>query len=225
MTGINFGPIRDLTVPLSVDSVRWPEDPGLLVTRIMGLDQGDMMTVSRLELGAHSGTHVDAPAHFMLGGSDVSELDLSVLVGPAMVVDAGTATEISRDVLQEARIPSGTVRVLFRTSSSEYWRDPQAAFRHDYVALTPDAARELVDRGVRLVGIDYLSVDAPTEEVPVHIILLKAGVIIVESLDLRDVPAGDYFLVCLPLRILGVEAAPARVILLEFDHEVFDGRV
>jgi arylformamidase len=184
------------------------------VTHLSHLDRGDPATVSQLSMGAHTGTHVDAPCHFVRGGSGVDALDLQALVGPCLVVHTGDAGALSAGVLEALSIPSGTERLLFRTRNSDRDTHDGQAFDENYAALTKDAARWLAARGVRLVGIDALSI-APFEDTgPTHQILLEAGVIVLEGLDLGEVEAGHYQLVCLPLKIVGGDGSPARAVLI-----------
>jgi arylformamidase len=207
--------IYDISVPISESLPVWPGDPAIRVTQPSHLDKGDMATVSRLDLGAHSGTHVDAPAHFIQGGAGVDSLDLRILVGPALVAHLLGVDIISARVLESLQIPRGTERVLFRTRNSNNWARQDAVFDEGFVAISEDGARWLVDRGTRLVGVDYLSVGSYAEPVPTHRVLLGAGVIAVEGLDLSAIAPGHYQLVCLPLRIAGGDGAPARVILID----------
>jgi arylformamidase len=207
--------IYDISLSVSESLPVWPGDPPVRITHASHLDLGDEATVSRLDLGAHTGTHVDAPAHFVAGGTGVDRLDLNLLVGPARVVHVPQASTISADVLQSLAIPPGTERLLFRTRNSELWAQPSTTFDEGFVAITEDAARWLVARGCRLVGVDYLSVAPFRDPVPTHQILLRAGIIVVEGLDLGQVAPGTYQFVCLPLKLSGGDGAPARAILLD----------
>lgn len=207
--------IYDISLPVSESMVVWPGDPPVEITQPMHLARGDEATVSRLNLGAHTGTHLDAPAHFILDGASVDTLDLNLLVGPAQVVEARQADALSAEVLQGLSIPAGVERLLFRTRNSQLWARGVREFDQAFVGLAEDGARWLVSRGVRLVGTDYLSVATWDEIVPTHRVLLEAGVVLLESLDLSRVVAGAYQLVCLPLKLAGVEGAPARAILIE----------
>jgi arylformamidase len=179
------------------------------------VDRGDGVTLTHLEIGAHTGTHIDAPSHFIPGGATMDEVSIDLLMGPARVVHALDVDALSAVVLERLLIPHGTERLLFRTRNSDLWARGEQEFREDFVAIPEDGARWLVEHGVRLVGVDYLSVGAFSDPVGTHRILLGAGVIAVEGLDLSGVEAGEYTLVCLPLRIEGSEAAPARAILIE----------
>ena len=207
--------IHDISLPISESLVVWPGDPPVRITQPLHLDRGDEATVSHLDMGAHTGTHVDAPAHFVPGGSGIDALDLNALVGPALVVHALEADALSADVLATLPIPSGTERVLFRTRNSELWARGERAFQEGFVAITEDGARWLIERGARLVGVDYLSV-APFDDVtPTHRALLQAGIVPLEGLNLSGIEPGVYQLVCLPLKIVGSDGAPARTILIE----------
>ncbi len=207
--------IHDISLPISGSLIVWPSDPEVKITQTSRLDKGDMATVSRLDMGAHTGTHVDAPCHFVPGGSSVDTLDLNVLMGPALVVHVLEADALSVDVLERLRIPPGTERVLFRTRNSDLWARGEREFDEDFVAITEDGAHWLVENRVRLVGIDYLSVGPFDEPIPTHSVLLRAGVIAVEGLDLSGMAAGVYQFVCLPLKIAGCDGAPARAILID----------
>ena len=207
--------IHDISLPISEALVVWPGDPAVSITQTAHIDRGDAATVSRLELGAHTGTHVDAPAHFVQGGAGVESMDLSALVGLALVAEAKEVDILTADVLAELAIPLGTERVLLRTRNSELWTRDKQTFYTDFVAISEDGARWLVERGIRLIGIDYLSVAPYVSPAPTHRLLLDAGVVLVEGLDLSSVRPGMYQLVCLPLNIVGIDGAPARAILIE----------
>ncbi len=207
--------IYDISVCLSESVPVWPGDPGIRITHASHIDRGDAYTVSRLDLGAHTGTHVDAPAHFISGGVPIDGLDLGVLVGPVQVVHALDAEVLTAAVLDRLGIPPCTERILFRTRNSERWARGEAVFDSGFVAISPDGARWLVERGVRLVGIDYLSVGSWAEPAATHQILLGENVIAVEGLDLSGIEPGVYFLVCLPIRLKDGDGAPARAILIE----------
>ncbi len=206
--------IYDVSLPISESLVIWPGDPLIRITQPSRLDRGDEATVSRLEMGAHTGTHVDAPVHFIPGGTGVDALDLNLLVGPALVVHAPEADALSAELLEKLAIPPGTERVLFRTRNSQRWARGEREFWTDYVGITDEGARWLIAHGVRLVGVDYLSVAPYDELAPPHRTLLGAGMVVVEGLDLSDVGPGVYQLVCLPLKVVGGDGAPARAILI-----------
>ena len=207
--------IIDISLPLRRGLMTWPGNPHVELTPLKRLARGDDADTSLICLTSHAGTHIDLPSHTIVGGATSESLDLDGLVGPADVVDATDVPDvIGADVL-DARVPEGAVRVLFRTANSRLWEDPDAAFPDRYVPLAPDAAAWLVAHGVRLVGIDFLSVEAPgVPGRPVHRTLLEADVVILEGVDLRSAAPGRYDLVCLPLRIEGADGAPARALLV-----------
>lgn len=183
----------------------WPGDPPVVVEPVTRMEDGDVAAVSRLALGTHTGTHVDPPAHFVPGGATVDELPLDILVGPAVVADCTGGAPIDATRLEVLDLPAGTTRLLLKTAGGG---DGSTG------TLTPEGAGWLVERGVLLVGADTLSIEPATNDYPVHRVLLGAGVIIVEGLDLTAVAPGRYQLVCLPLRIAGGDGAPARAVLL-----------
>lgn len=196
--------IHDVSVPLRTGMVVYPGDPTFSIDRAMSLAAGDIANVSEMELGVHTGTHVDAPLHFFEGAPAVEALDLGVLVGPAVVVEVIGPGDIGPDAVVD-----GVERLLFKTRNSAAWAEE--GFYEDYASISPEAATRLVGAGVRLVGIDYLSVGSAET----HETLLRAGVIAVEGLDLRGIDPGPYTLVCLPLKIEGSDGAPARAILID----------
>ena len=208
--------IYDVSVPISARTPVYPGDPGIDIQQWSALAKGDSANVSFLHLGAHTATHVDAPAHFIEGTRKVSELPLDVLIGPARVVEVpGESAEIEQDFVGKLDLESVT-RLLFKTRNSSFWAEPDGVFHKDFTYLTPGAAEHLVTKGVRLVGIDYLSVEKfKSGKHETHLALLSNSVVILEGLNLRDVPAGDYELICLPLLIAeGTgDGAPARTVL------------
>jgi arylformamidase len=201
--------IIDVSVPIRPGMVTYPGDPTVQLERVVSIAGGGPANISRLDFGVHTGTHVDAPLHFIDGAPAAESLPVDVLIGPARVVDATAVTRLDAATLSELDVAD--VRVLLKTTNSQLWdRD---TFAEDFLSLTEDAARLLVENGVRLVGIDYLSIG----DEGAHHALLEAGVVAVEGLDLRGVAAGAYQLVCAPLKLVGSDGAPARVFLL--DHE------
>jgi arylformamidase len=192
---------------------RWPNSAGFGIDRTLAFDQGDDVNVSRLEMDVHCGTHVEGPLHYIDGGDPLEATPIEVLVGVAYVASIPVATEIGPRELEAAVLPLGTQRLLLRTRNSELGLAGQGEFRRDYVALTLDGARWVAEREIRLLGIDYLSVQRMDDDAETHRVLLRAGVTILEGLDLRAVAPGQYRLTCLPLRIADAEAAPARAIL------------
>src|SRR5262245_29609606 len=199
----------DLTVVIRHEMVHYPGDPAVELRQTKHLDWGDPATVSHLSLGVHTGTHVDAPVHFIGGAPGVDEFPIDAMVGPARVIEILDKETCTAQDLEAYDIREGE-RVLLRTSNStRCWNVD--AFVADYAHLDTSAARLLAERRVRMVGIDYLSIGRGPQGPEVHRILLAAGVVIVEGLDLSRVDAGFYDVVCLPLKILGGDGAPARV--------------
>jgi len=191
----------------------WPDSIGLRLYRTQSLEDGDESNVSRLDCDVHTGTHVDAPRHFLENGITVEQLPLDTLVGPAIVAYLPHADAITAGDLAALAMPPGTERLLLRTHNSELWATRATEFRKDYVALTADAARWVVDQDIHLIGVDYLSVQRYDDSPLTHQILLEAGVILLEGLNLADVQPGMYELICLPLKLVGAEGAPARAVL------------
>jgi len=194
--------IYDVSVPIHEGMVTYPGDPVVHMERAAAIANGDVVNLTRMDFGLHSGTHVDAPVHFIDGASGVDSVELDALVGPCEVVEV---PDLSRESVAQA--PEGAERVLFKTPNSELWARDE--FAEDFARLEGPAAALLVERGVRLVGVDYLSIG----DEAAHHALLEAGVVPVEGLDLRGVPAGGYELICLPIRVVGADGAPARVVL------------
>ena len=213
-------PIYDVTVPLSNELPTYPGDPGIEIGEWRALARGDSANVSVVSFGAHTGTHVDAPAHFIPGGSKVESMPLDVLIGEALVVEVPEDVVAIDEAFVTANVAAGTTRVLFKTRNSAFWEESQPQFHSDFTHLNLEAAIWLRDHGAKLIGIDYLSIErfkSGTHEV--HLALLSQGVVIVEGLRLGDVPAGKYELMCLPMRLhsnLG-DGAPARAVLRTFE--------
>ena len=202
--------IFDVSVPIRDGMLHYAGNPPVHVTRVSSLEGGDPANVSELDMGAHSGTHVDAPNHFLEAGPGAEALPLETLIGPAEVVDATTATTaLDLVTLRDLELPPrGSERILFKTRNSQLWSRNE--FTRDFVRLDGEAAAYLVERGVKLLGIDYLSIG----DAEAHRVLLSAGVVCVEGLDLRGIEPGSYELVCLPLKLVGSDGAPARAVLI-----------
>jgi arylformamidase len=204
----------DVSVPIRDGMVVFDGDPEVRTSAHAAIANGDTANITRIDFGVHTGTHVDAPLHFIEGGAGVEAIPLDALVGPAVVVDAtGVTGHIDGAALAGLDVPSGAERVLFRTRNSAAALWGRDEFATDFTALTSDAAAALVAMGVRLVGLDYLSVAPFGNPVGVHRALLEARVAIIEGLDLREVEPGPYLLMCLPILIEGHDGAPARVVL------------
>ncbi len=207
--------IYDVTIAVSESVPTFPGDPKVKFDVCSALANGDAANVSQVCFGVHTATHVDAPNHFIEHMRRVDQLDLHKLVGPCRVVEL--PPDVTAITAAHVESVENTERVLFKTRNSDFWNEPEKGFRTDFTYIEPDAARRLVAGGVKLVGIDYLSVEKfGAKSFDTHITLLEAEVVIIEGLDLREVPAGDYDLYCLPLKIDGGtgDGAPARTILV-----------
>jgi len=209
--GVGSGWI-DVTVPVRTGMVVWPGDISVQVERRSFIESGDRANNSTLHMGTHTGTHMDAPLHFLAKGKSIDQLPLDDVIGPARVIEISDAESIRPEALEPYKIQPGE-RILFKTRNSRTcWQSN--AFVPDFVYITAGAARRLADIGVRLVGVDYLSVGGfQIEMKETHLALLGAGIWLIEGLDLAAVSAGNYELICLPLRLVGAEGSPARAAL------------
>jgi arylformamidase len=207
----------DVSLEVGPGLLVWPGNPGVTITPTSRLSRGDTSNVSEIRLGSHTGTHIDPPFHFLDHGMTAEELPLDVMMGEATVADlTGTAGPIGSDELAGLSLSGEVTRLLLRTDNSAIWAADPRAFPDDYVCLSPDGARWVVENGIRLIGIDFLSIEvrgAPGH--PTHRTLLEAGVVILEGLDLSGVAPGGYTLVCFPLKIADGDGAPTRAVLLE----------
>jgi arylformamidase len=209
-------PIFDVTVPVSNELPTWPTDPSVEISDFCSLSAGAGANVSMLKFGAHTGTHVDAPAHFIEGAAKVESLSLDALIGEATVIEVpAEATAIDEEFVRKNYTP-GTERLLFKTRNSAFWNEAKPQFHTDFTYLDLPAAKWLVDQGIKLVGIDYLSIEKyGSAKHETHLALLSHSVVILEGLNLTEITPGKYELICLPLRLrssLG-DGAPARVVL------------
>jgi arylformamidase len=209
--------VYDVSLVLRPDMPTWPGESGPTFTPLRRIAKGDGANVSVVTFGNHTGTHVDPPIHFIEGANTVDRLPIDALVGPCRVIGYDGEGHIGEGWLERHTPARGVERVLFRTRNSDLWRTG-APFAKDFVALDAGGARWLVEQGVKLVGIDYLSIEpfgsGPLGH-PVHKALLAKEVVIVEGLDLSAVEEGDYDLVCAPLKLEGSDGSPARVFLIE----------
>jgi arylformamidase len=205
--------IYDVSVPLSNNTPVWPTDPPLHLNTLQHLsrDKSHSVRVTNVTMGSHTGTHIDAPWHFIENGRRLNEIPLSTLIGPATVVEIAASSAIAPHDIEPLNL-EGVERLLFKTSNSRHWSDDK--FYEPFVYLEPEAAQILVDRGIKLVGIDYLSIDQfRSPKHPSHFVLLGRNVVIIEGLNLLDVPPGNYQMTALPLNLQDVDGAPVRVIL------------
>lgn len=205
--------LYDVSLTIGPGMLTWPGDPPVAMDIVESIPLGGSSNLSSLRLGSHTGTHVDAPCHFVSGAPGMDGIAPRVLVGPARLYQLPDTACIDRKLLEGLDL-NGVTRLLLGTRNSALLK--RAQFDRDYVYVSKDGARYLVDIGMKLVGVDYLSIDEyNTREHPTHHILLEAGVVIVEGLDLSGVPPGDYELLCLPLKLKDADGAPARVFLRE----------
>lgn len=203
--------LLDVSVPLMAGVPTYPGNPAFELQPIKRIAEGGSSNVSSVSMGTHTGTHVDAPRHFFDSGAGVDELPLDLLIGRARVVEIPHRGGIGQEELAAADLRED-LRVLLKTSNSALWNCSD--FRQDYAHLTESGAQYLVEQGVKLIGIDYLSVEQFRKAgAPAHHALLSAGVVVIEGLNLSEADAGMYELYCLPLRIAGADGAPARVVL------------
>jgi len=204
----------DISLSISPDLVVWPDDPKVELIRKSKITDGADANTTHLRMSAHTGTHIDAPYHFLDSGETVENISLDLMIGRAYVLHVPDVKIITKEILERSSIPPRTKRILFKTDNSEIWAsDNSSKFNGNYVGLDVEAAKYMIQRGVKLVGIDYLSI-APFEDLtPTHETLLESGVVILEGLNLSEVTQGRYTLYCLPLKISGSDGAPARAIL------------
>jgi len=210
--------IIDISLGLKPDFPVWPGHPEIRFNKIQEIGKGSKANVTQIELGAHSGTHLDAPLHFLADGFDVTGLDLETLIGPALLIDVSDVQIINAALLETLSIPQNTERLLIKTSNSQLWSENNTDFNPDFVAVSNSGAKWIVERGIRLVGVDYLSVAPYGNSGPTHRTLLQAGVIPVEGLNFNGVKEGRYHLICLPIKLEGCEGAPARAVLIDLNN-------
>lgn len=208
--------MHDVSLLISEDLPIWPGDPGISMTLASSLNHGDDANVTRLAMGVHTGTHIDAPFHFEAEGMAIDQLPIDILIGPCQVFELPEVRGgIGPDDLRKLDFKSAT-RVLFKTSNSTWWKTGERKFQKKFVYITEEGAKFLVDYGVKLVGIDYLSVEKfGSSDYSTHHLLLRNQVVIVEGLNLSGVSSGEYELIALPLRLKGSDGSPARVVLKE----------
>jgi len=209
--------IIDVSLPIGPDLLVWPGDPAVDITPRSQISKGDPANVSELRMGTHTGTHVDPPVHFVSGAPGMDRVPVDLLVGECVVADArGLRGQLAPADLDALKVPAGATRVLLKSDNSEIWRHLPAAFPDEYVCLSPEGAKWVAAAGIKLLGVDFLSVEqkgAPGH--PTHVELLSKGVVIVEGLNLGDVEPGEYMLAVLPLKIVNGDGGPARAVLIE----------
>lgn len=208
--------LYDLSLTITEELPVWPGDPGTYLKLTSSLTEGHEANVTRMEMGVHTGTHIDAPFHFEPDGAGIDQLPLDILIGPCRVYDVkGVAEGIGQKDLESLDF-GGVTRALFKTKNSRWWDFGEREFQTKYIHVTEDGAGYLVEKGIKLVGVDYLSVEkyqSPNHST--HHILLRNQVIVVEGLNLSKVPPGNYYLMALPMKIKGADGAPARVVIAQ----------
>jgi arylformamidase len=204
----------DISLTISQELPTWPGDPKIELTQIHHIAEGDNSNVTHLSSTVHIGTHIDAPDHFLDNGKTVEKIPLDLLVGPANVIEIPSKGHITSEDIKKAGFPKGTKRILFKTINSKYWESGEKEFQEDFIGLAPSGAEFLVEAGIRVVGVDYLSVAPYHDPEPTHKILLEKEILIVEGLDLSRIDPGEYTLLCLPLKIKNSDGSPARVLLM-----------
>lgn len=203
----------DISVPLHNNMSLWPNSPGFRLEWVRRIATDTVSNNSMMHCDMHAGTHIDAPLHFVEDGAPVEAIALERLIGPCVVVSLGVERDITAHDLDALHLPADTRRLLLKTRNSTYWAQAEQTFQPDFVALSLDAAQWLVAHHIDVIGVDYHSVQHYQGDPRIHQVLLQAGCVIIECLDLSHVRPGPYELICLPLKISGAEAAPARVLL------------
>jgi arylformamidase len=202
----------DISIPLKSGMVRWPGDPEVRIDRVLDVERGDPCSLSSIAIGSHTGTHMDPPYHYVKGGTRLDAMPFDATIGPARVIDIHDRESVKPAELERHGLARGD-RILFKTRNSARCWDTDA-FIEDFVYISLEGARYLVERGIRTVGVDYLSVGGyRTDGDAVHHVLLEAGIWLIEGLNLSAVQPGAYELVCLPIRIQDADGAPSRAVL------------
>lgn len=210
--------IIDISTPIKKEMVVWPKSlkPGFKL--VFSHKKGDLWTQNEINMDLHTGTHIDAPLHKIKSGAPIDKLKLETMIGPAFVAYLPKVKTITSEVLGNLKLPIRTNRLLFKTSNSDFSPKQRKSFQKKFVALTPDGAQWLADRKIKLIGNDYLSVgvfsSTGKDQAEVHRILLKKGIVLLEGLNLSGVKSGVYQLFCLPIKLVGTEAAPVRAVLI-----------
>ncbi len=208
--------IIDISLDITPGMAVWPGQDGVTLERRQKIEEGGNANVTYFGSSAHTGTHVDAPFHFLPDGRTIDQLPLDVLAGPVQVVQIpSNVLVINEEVIDDLKLEPVVERVLFKTTNSAFWKRTDEPFHQHFVAVDESGAKALVARGIKLVGIDYLSISPFKKSRPTHNLLLGADVVVLEGLNLSDVHAGKYMLYCLPLKLQGADGAPARAILIE----------
>lgn len=214
-----MGDIIDISVNVKNGMPTWPGSVGFKLWQVSHLDHGDTCNVCAMQLDVHVGTHIDAPWHFLQDGTRGDSIPMERFVGEAYVASLPAAKSIGAEELASIRIPEGTTRLLLKTSNSDLWTNDTHEFTKDFVAITADGAQWIVDNGIQTLGVDYLSVQRFYDDSTTHQVLLSAKTAIIEGLNLSGASEGTYELICLPLKLIGTDGAPARAILRPYRRD------
>lgn len=207
-------PYIDVSVALSPKTITWPGSSSISFRKVLDIQRGDVANDTDLLLNIHTGTHVDAPSHFVPCGKSIDQIPLKLMIGKTHVVEVSECVDkVTSKTLSDLSIPKSVERLLIRTRNSRLWQQPNHEFNPEFVAVTADAAQWIVDRGIKLLGVDYLSIQGFYDGPEIHQIILGAEIVVIEGLNLSCVTAGRYEMICLPIKLQGVEGAPARVLL------------
>ncbi|MHB8231905.1 MAG: cyclase family protein [bacterium] len=203
----------DISMDIEDGMLHWPTDPGVAIRQFSNIKNGDSANNSEITFGTHTGTHIDAPRHFIEGGIGIDKINLDLLIGPCRVIEVNNNIKtISKDFLEPLDIIKGE-RLLFKTKNSLWINNKDKNFHEDYVYVSADGARYLVEKDVILVGVDYLSVEGYHIGHDTHNVLLSSNVVVIEGLNLFNVGEGKYRLIALPIKIKNSDGAPSRVLL------------
>ena len=210
--------LYDVSLLISEDMPIWPNNPGISMDLTSSITRGDEANVTRLNMGVHTGTHIDAPFHFEPNKATVDQLPLEVLIGPCRVFEMLNINQsIGPDELENLDLNNHT-RILFKTRNSKLWKNSECKFKKDFVYLDPAGAKFLIDQNIKLVGIDYLSIEKyGSSDYATHHLLMCNIIVILEGLDVSKIYPGDYELIALPLKLKGADGSPARVVLREIE--------
>ena len=205
--------IYDISLPISSELITWPGDPRPQLDKVLSISEGDACNVTKLEMGVHTGTHIDSPNHFIEGGITTDSMQLEVLMGKCLVIEITSKSNVQVSDLCDFEIGKYE-RLLLKTRNSVHWENDSKKFDKNFIALSLKAAEYLVKSGIKLIGIDYLSIEAyGVSEHKVHHHLLNNQIAILEGLNLSKVDSGEYELICLPLKLVDCDGAPVRAIL------------
>jgi len=208
--------IYDISVEISTQSIVWPGDPKIHLDRVSDMNKGAEYNLTYLEMSLHTGSHIDAPLHYYREGKSTDQIPLDALIGPCFVLEIESSVDlVNASLLANLKVPDNLTRLLLKTRNSTFWKETSQEFHQEYCGVTNDGAKFLIERGIQLVGIDYLSISPLIDLDAPHLELLKNNVVVLETINLSGIEPGWYELFCLPLRITGVEGVPVRAILIK----------